>query len=152
MILIIYYNHAIGKRDCDIIIAIELRFDIRLNLKRRDCVNTIYHSIFCLSNFFVTNMPSQLRVERAVVNAMDRGYTATGGYSGDRWASRRLTEETAFSLLPFCSFCPPSPCPLWPPFLSSWRAPCESGHLPPSSHPRSPTLHLSCARERREWW
>lgn len=101
--------------------------DTRLNLKHNEIMltPTLFLPILCLSDFFVTSVIGQSRVDhaRAMVRRSRRtrwtGGTQRRGVTGDRWASRRLTEETAFSLLPFRSFCLPSPCPLWPPFLSS---------------------------------
>jgi len=52
---------------------------------------------------------------------------------GDRWASRPNRGDRLFSLaVSSCSFVLPSfsfACLLWPPFPSSWRAPCESVYI-----------------------
>lgn len=85
----------------------------------------------------VQSRPRERNGEASTEDAMDRGYTATGGYAGGSMGESTPNREDRLFSLAVLFILPSFSLSLFPlAFPSSWRAPCESVHL------RLPTLIL----------
>lgn len=130
--------------------------DTRLNLKHNEIMltPTLLLPILCLSDFFVTSVIGQSRVESNgeafAEDAMDRGYTATGGYGGSMGESTPNRGDRLFSLavsfvLPSFSLSPLASLSLL--VASSLRERAPTSAFPPSFSHAAPVVRTRASRE-----